>query len=111
MEIDTKYLCPNCKKVVSVSTKPKRFFMGFPRIRCPICKNEFRYPLASVHVAIYWMIIVGFTLAFSNKLSGGGTVFPDVIKMLLPIYLIVLLVKNNKIKRQITELKQALPNE
>jgi phage FluMu protein Com len=111
MKTESRYLCPHCKKMVETSTKPKRSFMGFLRIICPTCTNEFRYPLTSGYVRIYWMLLAANVILITYLLSQGATVIPNPIGIIVLVYVIVSLVKNNKLKREIAELEKIIPDE
>ena len=111
MKTETQYLCPNCKAMVEVSAKPKRSFMGFLRISCPICKNEFRYPLTPGYVAIYWLLLVANVILLIYMLSQGRTFVPNPIGIVVLIYVIISLVKSNKLKRDIDEIGKTLHGE
>jgi hypothetical protein len=107
-----KYLCPDCKAMVVVSSKPKRSFMGFLRIQCPTCKKEFSYPLTPGYVACYWFLLAYNainTIYLINVLLQGGAFIPNPIGMVVLVYVIISLVKNTKLKREIDELRKTLP--
>lgn len=111
---ETKYLCPHCKKMVDVSTKPKRSFMGFLKILCPICKNEFRYPLTPGYVAFYWLLLVFNIILipyFIYELSQGQGFAPNPIGIVVLIFVIISLIKNAKLEQEIEVLKDTLPGE
>ena len=106
-----KYLCPNCKKMVELSIKPKRSFMGFLRIPCPSCQEEFRYPLTSGYVAFYWILLVGNVAWIAYILLQGGMVVPNPIGIVVLIYVIISLVKSSALKRQIAEIQRTVSEQ
>jgi DNA-directed RNA polymerase subunit RPC12/RpoP len=98
-----KYLCPNCKKSVELTAKPKRSFMGFLRIPCPNCQKEFRYPLKAGYVVVYWILLAINLAWITYILSQGERFFPNPIGVIVLIYVIISLVKNTVLKDQIAE--------
>jgi cobalamin biosynthesis protein CobD/CbiB len=103
-----KYLCPNCRKTVELSAKPKRSFMGFLRIPCPTCQKEFRYPLTMGYVVFYWILLVGNVALVVSILSQGKMVIPNPIGIVILIYVIISLVKSRALKQKITELQESV---
>lgn len=103
-----KYVCPNCKKVVELSTKPKRSFMGFLRIPCSGCQKEFRYPLTTGYVVFYWLLLIGNVAWIAGVILQGGMVVPNPIGIIVLIYVIVSLVKSRALKRHVAELEASV---
>ncbi|MCC7193809.1 MAG: hypothetical protein IT444_13625 [Phycisphaeraceae bacterium] len=98
------YVCPQCKQPVRMSGKPKRSFMGFARIPCPSCNTEFRYPLATSTVVVYWLLLLGNVAYLGFVLSQGQGFVPNPIGIVLLIYVVICLVKNSSLKRSVEEL-------
>ncbi len=105
MNADT-YVCPRCKRAVRMAAKPKRSFMGFARIPCPSCGTEFRYPLATAYVVVYWLLLLGNVGLFTYVLSQGKGVVPNPIGIVVLVYVVISLVKNSSLKRSIMELSK-----
>jgi uncharacterized protein (DUF983 family) len=106
-----KYLCPNCKKSVELSAKPKRSFMGFLRIPCPSCQKEFRYPLTAGYVVFYWILLAGNVAWITYVFSQGGMAVPNPIGIVVLIFVIISLVKSSALKRQIAELQEIVSEQ
>ena len=103
-----KFICPDCKKVVELSEKPKQSFMGFLKVPCPNCRKEFLYPLSAVYVAIYWILLVGNAAWLLSILFRGELLIPNPIGIVVFIYVIISLVKNRGIKKRIAELQKTI---
>ena len=102
MNTDT-YVCTQCKNPVKMESKPKRSFMGFARIPCPYCKTEFRYPLTTGYVVFYWLLLIGNVGLVAYLLSRGQGIIPNPIGIVVLVYVVISLVKNSTLKRNITE--------
>lgn len=77
--------------------------MGFPRIPCPSCNAEFRYPLTTGYVVFYWLLLLGNVGFLAYLLSRGQGVIPNPIGIVVLVYVVISLVKNSSLKRSITE--------
>src|SRR3990167_10713382 len=106
MNTDT-YVCPQCKHAVTMTAKPKRSFMGFARIPCPSCKTEFRYPLATAYVVVYWLLLLGNLGFLAYVLSQGQGFVPNPIGIVVLVYVVISLVKNSSLKRSIMEVSKS----
>ena len=104
-----KYLCPSCKKITELSTKPKRSFMGFPKITCINCKKEFRYPLTAGYVTAYWILLLANLIWVMSILLQGGVLIPNPIGIVVLIYVIVSLIKSRTLSQQIVKLQNSVP--
>jgi hypothetical protein len=102
-----KYFCPECFRPVELSAKPKRTFMGFLRIPCPICKKEFRYPITVGYVIIYWILLIGSIGKGMEAISQGKAV-PNPIAILIIIFVIISLIKNSLLKKQISKMQNII---
>lgn len=101
------YVCPQCKQALIMTAKPKRSFMGFARIPCPSCKTEFRYPLPTVYVIVYWLLLLGNLGALAYVLSQGQEIVPNPIGIVVLVYVVITLVKNSSLKRSIREVSRS----
>jgi ribosomal protein L37AE/L43A len=104
------YVCPQCKQMVKLATRPKRSFMGFARIPCPTCKSEFRYPLTTGYVVFYWLLLLGNIAWLTYILSRGQGFVPNPIGIVVFIYVVISLVKNSTLKRSIAEAMETASN-
>jgi len=105
------YFCPNCKKSIELSAKPKRSFLGFQRIPCLSCQKEFRYPLTAGYVVFYWIVLAGNVVWITYAFSQGGVVIPNPIGIVFLIFVIISLVKNSALKQQIAELQKTVSEQ
>ncbi len=55
----SEYACTECYATFDHPVAPKRSFLGFPRLKCPQCGREIRYPLTEGYRTFYWVFIVG----------------------------------------------------
>jgi hypothetical protein len=101
------YVCPQCKNPVRMESKPKRSFMGFARIPCPSCKTEFRYPLSTGYVVVYWLLLLGNIVLVVYLLSLGQGIIPNPIGIVVLVYVVISLVKNSTLKRNIAEISRS----
>jgi hypothetical protein len=88
--------------------------MGFVRIPCPACKGECRYPLTSGYLAFYWIFVVFNVLKVCEGLIvlvQGGIFIPNPIGICLMIYVMICLVKDTRLRRELNELEKTLPGE
>ena len=108
---ENTYVCTNCKTVVSLSTKPKRSFMGFLRIPCPECKTEFRYPLTTGYMAFYWLLLIGNVLWILFIVTQGNTVIPNPLGVIVLIFVIISLVKSRQLERQVADLEASVTED
>lgn len=103
-----KYVCPNCKKMIELSAKPKRSFMGFQRIPCSGCQKEFRYPLTTGYETFYWLLLVGNVVWITVVLAQGGMVVPNPIGIIVLVYVLISLVKSHSLKKQVAVLEASV---
>jgi DNA-directed RNA polymerase subunit RPC12/RpoP len=89
--------------------KPRRSFMGFFKVICPNCKKEFRYPLSPGYTACYWILLIG-NIVWALYLISQGRFGPNPIGLVVLIFVIISLFKSSKLKREIDQLKEKLPN-
>ena len=109
METNNEYLCPSCMSMVEEWGKPRRSFMGFFKVICPNCKKEFRYPLSPGYTACYWILLIG-NVVWALYLISQGRFGPNPIGLVVLIFVIISLFKSSKLKREIEQLKEKLPN-
>jgi hypothetical protein len=57
------------------SEVPKRTFLGFNKITCPLCKENLTYPLIGGYRMDYWVMLVLISVYFIISLSEGYIVF------------------------------------
>jgi hypothetical protein len=106
MSTDT-YVCPQCKHAVRMTAKPRRSFMGFARIPCPSCNTEFRYPLPTAYVVVYWLLLLGNVGYLVFVLSQGQGFVPNPIGIVVLVYVVISLVKNSSLKRSVMEVSKS----
>ena len=82
--------------------------MGFPKLICPLCKKESRYPLNSPRTIFYWILLAGNVLYGLYLLSQGGFVL-NPIGLIITIYVVISLVESGRLKRDIETIKQTPP--
>jgi hypothetical protein len=55
--IDGKFVCTLCYAAFLLQKAPRRSFLGFPKIHCPACGTETRYPLTTAYRIVYYILI------------------------------------------------------
>ncbi|HEV7402076.1 MAG TPA: DoxX family protein [Chthoniobacteraceae bacterium] len=97
MQTADPYLCLHCRQTVTPLEKPKRTIMGFPKLLCPLCKQESKYPLSPGYTALYGTLVAANVLFLPYALLGGGFKASPFGMIILP-FAIVSLVKSARIK-------------
>ena len=98
MSFDTdEVICTECKSRFRLAAKPKRSFLGFPKLFCPQCKQSFLYPLTSGYLFFYWLMVALMIVVGAYVISQGGTPIPGFVA----IAIVFALFKNSSIKRKL----------
>jgi hypothetical protein len=57
------------------------------------------------------MLLAANVILITYLLSQGASIFPNPIGIIVLVYVVASLVKNNKLKREIAELEKTIPDE
>ena len=107
-EPSDQYLCLHCRETVTPQEKPKRTFMGFAKLLCPLCKKESKCPLTPGYTAVYGILLAGNVLFVLYALSQGGFT-PNPIGIIVLIFVVISLVESARLKRDIEVIKATPP--
>ncbi len=83
--------------------------MGFPKLLCPLCNKESRYPLTPGYIAIYGLLLLGNAVWLVYALSTGGRISPNPIGIIILVYVVISLVESARIKRDIATIQDTPP--
>ncbi len=92
-EIDP--ICLSCHNHFRAA--PTRSFLGFQKLRCPVCSKNVLYPLTSGDRTTYWVILFLMTVWIIGNLSEGKVSSPG----LLGLAVIIALVRDAQIKKAV----------
>jgi hypothetical protein len=75
--LETPVICFHCMEVIT--SNYQQTFIGFRKYHCPGCGKKVIYPLPTLYVAIYVIILVLFGSLFVVNLMAGRLAIPGLL--------------------------------
>ena len=88
-------VCEHCGN--KFTGTPRRTFLGFQKITCPLCAERSTYPLSSGYRTIYWVLFMLMCLVVVSSLADGAFAYPGGFG----IAIIFALIKDVRLKKQV----------
>ena len=99
------YICTSCNNETTPSSKPSRNFMGFEKVLCRNCQQEFQAPLTKSYIVISWILLIGIIIGNTFNAIGiskeNMDIRPNPVGIIVIGCVIYALIKNKRLNNKI----------